>query len=135
MTTEMNTNGSIITFKGKSGERYRFQAWPIDAKFKAIAGVFVVTRRACENRTFPTKASHHALAVGQTASLDSAITRAERTKLIEQGANCICVYAAADEARRMEIETDLVDGNQWGRNPHSLFHPTVPDRAPQYQPA
>ena len=38
-------------------------------------------------------------------------------------ANCICVYAVADEARRSEIEQDLIDGNpQWGGELHYLFH-------------
>jgi hypothetical protein len=125
MTTDSNQKSSIINFKGKSGERYRFQAWPMDTKFKAMGGVYIITKRACENRTFPTKASHQPLAIGQTADLAaSLVTSGERSKLTEQGANCICVCAVAEEARRLEIEKDLIEGNQWGT--------PVPEKAPGF---
>lgn len=123
---------STVNFKGKSGERYRFQAWSMDTKFKAIGGVYVITRRTYEDRTFPTKASHKSLAIGHAPSLDAAlVNKAERSKLIAQGANCICVCAVSDEARRVEIEQDLIEGNeQWGGLLHYLFHLPVPEKAP-----
>lgn len=125
-----NHTGSTMTFKGKSGDRYRFQAWPMETKFKATGGVYLVTRRAYEDRTFATKATHHPLAIGQTADLAAAfLTKAERARLTERGANCICVYAVADEARRIEIEKDLIDGNeQWGGELHYLFHLARPEK-------
>lgn len=120
-----------MAFKGKSGERYRFQAWPVETKFKEIGGVYVVTRRTYEDRTFPTKAGHHPLAIGQTANLAALLSKSERTTLIGRGANCICVYPIADEARRLEIEKDLIDGNQqWGGELHYLFHLAVPEKPP-----
>ena len=136
MTTQMSPapypKSSTINFQGKSGERYRFQAWPMDTKFKAVGGVYIVTKRAFEDRTFPTKASHRPLAIGQTPDLAASfVTEAERSKLTAQGANCICVCAVADEARRVEIEKDLIEGNeQWGGRLHYLFHPAVPEKAP-----
>ncbi len=125
------TGSGIMTFKGKSGDRYGFQAWPMETKFKATGGVYIVTRRAFEDRTFPTKAGHHPLAIGQTDNLaTSFITHSERVRLTERGANCICVYAVADEARRIEIEKDLIDGNaQWGGDLHYLFHLARPEKA------
>jgi hypothetical protein len=104
----------------------------MDTKFKSVGGVYLVTRRTFDDRTFATKANHHALAIGQTTDLAAAfVTTAELKKLTAQGANCICVYAVADEARRVEIEKDLVEGNeQWGGRLHYLFHPTVPEKAP-----
>ncbi|MGZ5259295.1 MAG: hypothetical protein ACXWC0_16880, partial [Burkholderiales bacterium] len=60
---------STVTFTGKSGERYCFQAWPMDTKFKAIAGVYVITKRSFEDRTFQTRASHTSLGIGQTNNL------------------------------------------------------------------
>ena len=103
----------------------------MDTKFKAIGGVYLVTKRVFENRTFPTKASHQPLAIGQTADLAASfVTSAERSKLAEQGANCICVCAVADEARRIEIEKDLIEGNQWGGGVHYLFRAAVPEKAP-----
>lgn len=112
-----------MTFRGKSGDRYTFQAWPMGTKFKATGGIYIVTRRVFEDKTFPTKASHHPLAIGHTPDLAAFATRSESARLTERGANCICVYAVADEERRIEIEKDLIDGNQhWGGELHYLFH-------------
>jgi hypothetical protein len=124
-TTPKST--STVTFTGKSGERYRFHAWPIDTKFKSIGGIYMVTKRECLDRTFPAMASHRCLAIGQTADLgSSAFTKAELSKLRTEGANCVCVYALADEARRVEVEKDLIEGNeQWGGGLRYLFHPAV----------
>ena len=131
MSTTPQSRSSTINFRGKSGERYRFQAWPIDTKFKAIGGIYIVTKRECLDRTFPTKATHRCLAIGQTADLAaSAFTEAELSKLTAQGANCVCVYAMADETARMQVEKDLIEGNeQWGGGLHLLFHATVAEKA------
>ena len=132
MSQEPYRKSSSINFQGKSGESYRFQAWPMDTRFKAMGGIYLVTKRECLDRTFPTKATHRCLAIGQTADLAaSVLTKPELTKLAAQGANCICVYAVADEARRIEIEKDLIEGNeQWGGRLHYLFHEYVPEKAP-----
>lgn len=130
--TARDQTSSTITFRGKSGERYCFQAWPIGTKFKAVGGVYIVTSRSFEDRTFQTKASHKTLAIGQTNNLAaSLVTQAELAKLIAQGANCICVYAVVDAERRAQIEKDLIEGNaQWGGMLHYLFHAPVPEKAP-----
>lgn len=125
-----------IYFKGKSGERYAFQACSVGTKFKPVGGVYLITRRTYEDRTFATKASHHAMAIGQSADLASALaTTAELNKLVAKGANCICVYAVADAARRAEIEQDLVEGNeQWGGRLQYLFHAPVSEKMPGASP-
>jgi hypothetical protein len=127
MSAISHSGGSTINFRGKSGERYRFQAWPIDTKFKAVGGIYIVTKRECLDRTFPTKATHRCLAIGQTADLaEPVFTDAELSKLTMQGANCLCVYALADESRRAEIEQDLIEGNeQWGAGLYYVFHPAA----------
>src|SRR6185436_253815 len=123
-STTPDHTSSAMTFRGKSGDYYRFQAWPMGTKFIATGGIYIVTRRVFEDKTFPTKASHHPLAIGHTADLAASFaTRSETARLTERGANCICVYAVAEEARRIEIEQDLIDGNQqWGGELHYLFH-------------
>ena len=104
----------------------------MDTKFKAVGGIYIVTKRECLDRTFPTMASHRCLAIGQTADFAaSVLTKPELSKLTKQGANCICVYAVVDEVRRLEIDKDLIEGNeQWGGQLHYLFHAEVPGRAP-----
>ena len=132
MTRTTDGRGSAVMFQGKSGTRYHFQAWPMDTKFKAAAGIYIVTKREYLNRTYPTMAAHRCLAIGQTADLAaSVLSKAELKKLEDRGANCICVYAVADEATRLRIEQDLIEGNeQWGGELYYLFRPTVGDRAP-----
>jgi len=104
----------------------------MDTKFKPIGGIYVVTRRECLDRTFTTLATHHCLAIGQTADFASALlTDNDRSTLAKRGANCICVCAVADDARRLEIEKDLIEGNeQWGGQLHYLFRSDVPPSAP-----
>jgi hypothetical protein len=103
---------ATINFRGHSGERYRFHAYPLDSRFKAVGGVYVFTERIFDNPTFPTKASHRSLAIGNTQSLAKAlVTKAMHATLVARGANCVCVLVVADEARRIEIENDLVDAN------------------------
>ena len=132
MSTPPPSMTSSITFQGKSGTRYRFQAWPMGTQFKAMGGIYIVTKRECLNRTFPSMASHRCLAIGQTADLAATVlSKAERSKLVDQGANCICVYPVADESRRLFIEKDLIEGNdQWGGQLHYLFRAPVAERAP-----
>lgn len=53
------------------------------------------------------------------------MTTSDHNKLIARGANCICILAAADAARRREIVADLIEGNeQWGGVLHDLRVPT-----------
>ena len=127
--------GAIVIFKGRSGEEFRFQALPLTAKFKAMGGVYIVTKRTFEDRTFPTKASHHPLVIGHTADLaDALISRSQLAKLVAQGANCICVLPVADPVRRGEIEKDLIDGNEDFRGRlkslYYLVEAAVPPRGP-----
>lgn len=126
-----DAGSSTITFKGRSGERYRFQAWPLETKFKPVAGVYVVTKRVYEDRTFASRARHQSLLIGQSPNLANALSQSDRTQLLAQGANCVCVCAVADEARRSHIERDLLEGNeQSGGMLQYLVRAPVPEQAP-----
>lgn len=120
-------------FQGRSGARYRFQAWPMETRFKTVGGIYIVTKRECLDRTFQTMATHHWLAVGQTNDLGALVfTKPELSKLAKQGANCICVYAVAGEALRQEIEQDLIEGNQnQGWPLQYLVRAELPPAAPE----
>ena len=98
-----------VTFVGKSGERYHFQAWSLDAKFKSIAAVYFVTKRAYDNSTYR-RACHDGIFIGQTGDLSGALTDAGQLERFRKyGANCVCVYVLADDARRIAVERDLLD--------------------------
>jgi hypothetical protein len=104
---------SSIEFTGKSGERYRFQVLPIGTAFKAVAAVYVVTKRTFDDRTFTTRASHQPLAIGETLNLAATfLGKSEVKTLTAKGANFICVCAIADPERRSRVERDLIEGNE-----------------------
>jgi hypothetical protein len=106
-------SSSNVVFRGKSGERYRFQTWPIGTAFKPVAAVYVVTKRTYEDRTFTTKASHQPLAIGETPDLSATfVGKADMKALAAKGANCICVLAIAEPERRSHVERDLIEGNE-----------------------
>lgn len=112
-SAEMPDGARTVVFKGKSGERFSFRAWPLATKFKAVGGVYLVTKRTFEDRTFTTKATHAPLVIGHTANLaDALMNPSQLEKLTARGANCICVRTEADAARRAEIEKDLIEGNE-----------------------
>lgn len=101
-----------VTFVGTSGERYHFQAWSLDARFKSIAAVYFVTKRAYDNGTYR-RASHDGIYIGQTEDLSGALADAGQLERFRKyGANCVCVHVIADEARRIAVERDLLDAHR-----------------------
>lgn len=97
-----------ITFAGQSGEKYRFEAWPLETRFKPLAAVYLVTKRAFDNTTYR-RASHDRIYIGQTANLaDPFATQSQFECFRKHGANCICIYLLEDEKRRIAVEEDLI---------------------------
>jgi hypothetical protein len=100
-----------VTFVGKSGERYHFQAWSLQAGFKSIAAVYFVTKRAYDNGTYH-RASHDGIYIGQTTDLSGALAaEGQLDRFRKYGANCVCVHVLADEERRIAVERDLLDAH------------------------
>jgi hypothetical protein len=97
-----------VTFTGKSGEKYPFQAWSLETRFKPLAAVYFVTKRAQDNTTYR-RASHDGIYIGQTASLaDPFGTEAQFECFRKHGANCICIHLLESEERRIAVEQDLI---------------------------
>jgi hypothetical protein len=106
-----------ITFSGKSGEKYRFDAWSIETRFKALAAVYFVTKRSRENTTY-NRASHDNIYIGQTASLaDPFETHSRFDCFTKYGGNCVCVHLLEDEERRKAMENDLLESYSTHCNP------------------
>jgi hypothetical protein len=100
---------SDITFTGKSGVKYRFQAWSLDTKFKPLAAVYFVTKRAQDSSTY-NRACHDSVYIGQTANLaDPFATESQFECFRKHGANCVCIHLIEDEGRRVAAEEDLVE--------------------------
>jgi hypothetical protein len=97
-----------ITFSGKSGEKYRFQAWSLETKFKPMAAVYFVTKRAQDSSTY-NRASHDSVYIGQTANLaDPFGTESQFDCFRKHGANCICIRLVESEEQRIREEEDLI---------------------------
>ena len=116
-----------ITFSGKSGERYRLQAWPLETRFKSVAAVYFVTKRTFENGTYH-RACHDAIYIGQTANLaDPFATQSQFDCFRKHGANCVCIYPVVSEEQRIRVEQDLIAENSTHCNHQeriaSLFAP------------
>lgn len=97
-----------ITFSGKSGEKYYFQVWPLETRFKSVAAVYFLTKRVHENDNYR-RAGHEEIYIGQTEDLNTPFaTQAQLDCFRKHGANCICVYPAASAERRLAVEQDLI---------------------------
>lgn len=97
-----------ITFSGKSGEKYYFQVWPLETRFKSVAAVYFVTKRVHENNNFH-RAGHEEIYIGQTEDLTVPFATQSQLDCFKQhGANCICVFPALSAERRLAVEQDLI---------------------------
>ncbi len=95
-----------VVFRGASGEKYRFQVWPLGTRFKALGAVCLLTRRRHTNPNFTESVSHECLRLGQTSDLsllayDSACFK---------DADSICVYLSQDGEHRSFVTDDLLRG-------------------------
>ena len=101
------TTTPTIDFVGKSGTKYTFYIYPLNATFKAVGGVYVFTKAT---QAAGGGETHKVIYVGQTGDLSSRFTDHHKQPCIDRnGANRICVRAEASEATRLAIEKDLVD--------------------------
>jgi hypothetical protein len=101
-----------IVFCGKSGEEYRFECRDFETRFRAIGAIYVVTRRRTEGAGYR-RAHHETLYIGHAPSLASLVSaQSPFAAFAQHGANCLCVYAANTEERRIAIRDDLVAAHQ-----------------------
>lgn len=97
-----------VNFTGKSGRPHAFWAWPLDTRFKPVAAVYLVTKRAYRNSTYR-MASHDVIFIGQTENLSETFAATvSLERYLQHGANCICVFLLADAEQRRAIELDLL---------------------------
>jgi len=97
---------SDATFTGKSGTKYSFQAFPMDQAFKAVGGVYAVTRRYKNSNG---GYSHEIIYVGQTGDLSTRFDDHHKADCFtKHKATCICVHVDDDEDSRLSKEDDLI---------------------------
>jgi hypothetical protein len=97
---------SDATFAGQSGTKYDFNVYPLDQAFKAVGGVYAITRRYKNSNG---GYSHEIIYVGETGDLSTRFDNHHKTDCFEQHeANCICTLRDDDEDSRLSKEADLI---------------------------
>ena len=97
---------STATFRGKSGETYSFNVYPMGQAFKAVGAVYAVTRRY---KNSSSGHSHEIIYVGETSDLSTRFDDHHKADcFVRQNANCICTHGDDDEDSRLAKEDDLI---------------------------
>ena len=93
------------TFTGTSGSKYEFTTHSRNTKFKAVGGIYFVTRRL-KRRDGGYRHTH--IYVGETGNLSQISFSVDRKACFDKrGANCICIYLKSSESKRRKIEAGL----------------------------
>lgn len=93
------------TFTGTSGTKYEFTTFSRDTKFKAVGGVYFVTRRL---RRSDGGYRHTHIYVGETGNLSKMPPSIHiKAGCDKRGANCIGIYLESSEAKRLKIAAGL----------------------------
>ena len=96
-----------LTLKGRSGEKYEFNVYPIDASFKAVGAVYAVTRRYKDSEG---GYKHDILYVGETEDLSTRFQNHHKADCFKQhNANCICTHRDDDLDSHVTKEDDLIE--------------------------
>ena len=97
----------------------------MDTRFKPMAAVYFVTKRAYRNRTYNT-ASHDAIYIGQTDNLTETFgTAAQPACFLKHEANCICVHPLTDPEQRIAVVQDLLGVHSTHCNNEGRSKPVV----------
>lgn len=101
-----------VKFSGKSGARYAFEVYPLEAAIaQGFAGVYVVSLRK-EGKS-KSGFVHRRMGTGQSDDLPL-LPAGDGRSYAAKGANCICLHAETDKDARLKIEQDLVRNSRRG---------------------
>ena len=101
-----STTPAMLELTGASGRKYAFSVHQWGTSFKAIGGVYAITR-AESNATGG--ATHTVIYIGQTGDLSERFDDHHKAACFSRNkANRICVHVEANEKTRLAIEADLI---------------------------
>lgn len=96
-----------IKFKGASGTAYDFNIYPIGSEFKAIGGVYVISRR---EKNKDDAYIHNIIYVGHTKELDERFDDHHKAQcFVDNNANCISIHTDDSKESRLNKESDLIE--------------------------
>ena len=97
---------STMTTKGLSGTQYSLDAYPMNQSFKAVGGIYVITRRFQKSDG---SYAHEFIYIGETGDLSTRFDDHHKVDCFaEHNATCICTLVKNDEDERLAIEDDLI---------------------------
>lgn len=103
------TEVSPVTATGSSGAQYSFQVYPWGTSFKAVGAVYLVLRQG--------NPSFDLLYVGQTDDLSARFDSHHKQPCFDRNRRThIAVLVEPSEAKRLWIESDLIQKHQPGCN-------------------
>jgi hypothetical protein len=95
-----------VTFKSKTGNRYRFSVFPLSTRLRKLGGIFLIAYRG---RGAEGRSRYKILFVGNTDDFSQPFQMHEKARvLVRMGANCICVQSDPSNGSRQEKEHDLI---------------------------
>lgn len=102
----MSSKIGTLELLGASGQKYTFSIYPIGINFKAVGGIYYISRRA-------DKGNHSSIYIGETGDLSERFDNHHKSDCFEKyKANCISVYANDSRKERLAIEQDLIANYQ-----------------------
>lgn len=100
---------STLTLKGVSGTEYSFDVYPSDQSFRAVGGVYIISRRY---QNVSGGFSHDIIYVGETGDFSERFDDHHKAPCFARNNfNCICTLVKEDSSSRLIIEKDLI--GQW----------------------
>ncbi|MBI4184216.1 MAG: hypothetical protein HY521_09490 [Proteobacteria bacterium] len=97
----------ILTLVGASFERYKFETYPMTAKFGPVAAVYAITLRYEKE---PGKISQRIIYIGETNDMSRHLdTHPRRDCIFTHKANAISLHLDNDSTSRRKKVKDLVD--------------------------
>lgn len=100
------TTPTTLELTGASGKKYTFYVYPYGQTFKAMGGVYAITR-ATPNSTGGN--DHKIIYIGQTGDLSERFDDHHKESCFTRNqANRHCVLVEGNEKTRLAIEADLI---------------------------
>lgn len=96
---------SEVTLSGKSGNKFKFNVYPITEECPSESGIYAFTKRVQSGTNF----NHTVIYIGMAQSFQQRFYNHHKDDCIDKnGANCICLMQVKDENQRIAIEKDLL---------------------------
>jgi hypothetical protein len=96
-----------LTIPGKSGEKYKFDAYPLQTVWTPISAVYIVTRR---DLLPDGSVEHVCIHMGESQNLQE-MPPSPVTSIKGHRANCLCILKESDVERRRQIIEDILNAS------------------------